>query len=127
VTPIPESALLDIPLVPPSPNVMRRKYRSPLAYRRLRQLWETNLFHATGSAALSQKLKQQAEAKNAVAITVYHKKPYDPDNLTGSAKVVLDALRNIGFIKDDSARYIALTVEQVVGPDKRTTVRIEAQ
>ena len=35
----------------------------------------------------------------------------DPDNLTASAKLILDALQRVNVIKDDSPQYISLTVK----------------
>jgi len=35
----------------------------------------------------------------------------DPDNLTASAKLILDALQRVNVIKDDSPQYISLAVE----------------
>lgn len=35
----------------------------------------------------------------------------DPDNLTASAKLILDALQRVGVIKDDSPQHISLTVK----------------
>ena len=34
----------------------------------------------------------------------------DPDNLTASAKLILDALQQAGVIKDDSPKHVSLTV-----------------
>ena len=38
----------------------------------------------------------------------------DPDNLSAAAKNILDALKNLHFIRNDSARWIDLTVEQAL-------------
>jgi Holliday junction resolvase RusA-like endonuclease len=35
----------------------------------------------------------------------------DPDNLTASAKLILDALQRVGVIKDDSPKHITLKVQ----------------
>ena len=35
----------------------------------------------------------------------------DPDNLTASAKLILDALQRVNVIKNDSPQYISLTVK----------------
>lgn len=53
----------------------------------------------------------------------------DVDNLFGSAKAVVDGLRDCGIIADDSPDHITLRVEQHPGGKgcaKRTVVRIEA-
>lgn len=112
---------LSVPMVPPSPNEMRRKYRHPKVYMNLRKVWETSLAAAAGS---SEKLRAIREAvasspKMRVQIIITQgggRKGYDPDNVQGSQKVVLDALKNIGFLRDDSAKHIQLfPPKQIVG------------
>lgn len=52
----------------------------------------------------------------------------DRDNLFGSAKSLVDGLRDNGLIADDSPDHITLTVEQYPGGkgcEKKTVVRIE--
>lgn len=100
-------------MIPPSPNVMRRKYRHPMAYRHLRKQWEQALsgyalVHC-GTSEVNRQIKcaEVGERFN-VEITLGHSRPYDPDNLPGSLKVVLDALKNIHFIADDDAQSIEL-------------------
>lgn len=100
-------------MVPPSPNVMRRKYRHPMAYRRLRKEWEKELFNNGLLQCGAREVNTQTASAEAgkhfnVEITLGHSRPYDPDNLPGSLKVVLDALKNIHFIADDDAKHIEL-------------------
>lgn len=105
---------INVPMIPPSPNAIKRQYRNHHAYKKLRSTWENSLFIATGSAALAREIRTAATLtrKMNVTITVMHKGSYDPDNLTGSVKVVLDAMRNIGFLRNDRAKDIELHVNQ---------------
>lgn len=116
---------LEIDEVPPSPNELRREYRHPQSYRRLRTAWEWMIL-AAPCATHRALLKNAARTnKMHVEVTIYHKKAYDPDNLAGSLKPVLDALKNVGFIKDDSAKSIELVPpKQVIGKIEKTLIRI---
>lgn len=51
----------------------------------------------------------------------------DDDNLVFSAKPLLDRIRALGFVRDDSREWITLTVTQRVSDDRRdwTVIRIE--
>lgn len=101
--------ILEVADVPPSPNVLRRKYRNPHAYRKLRTHWEWLLLTAP-DAHRRKVLKDGARkaGKVAVQITLHHSRMYDPDNLPASLKPVLDALVNIGFLSGDSLDKINL-------------------
>lgn len=101
--------ILEVPDVPPSPNVMRRKYRNPHVYKELRTAWEWALLLSV-SPRFRTKLKQQAKkvGRLQVQITMHHTREFDPDNLPAAQKVVLDALVNIGFLAGDSADKIEL-------------------
>ena len=120
---------LTVPLVPPSPNILRRTYRNPHAYMRLRKLWEGAMFFSTASAQETRETIQAAQrhAKMRVTVTIYHSRQYDTDNLTGCLKPVLDALKNIGFIANDDPAHLELfppVEEKCARKDKRTVVTI---
>lgn len=120
--------ILRVPGVPPSPNVLRRKYRSVFAYMNLRKDWERALYWGTGGSRHVREQQTRAKVDRMhVQIHLAHKKFYDPDNLPGSVKVVLDALKNIGFIKDDSAEHIELSVTQAISTDVYTRIKIASQ
>jgi Holliday junction resolvase RusA-like endonuclease len=117
-----------VPRVADSPNVLRRKYRHPQAYRRLRLAWQSDLFWLAG-AVQGRKicLAAQDGRKMRVLITVYHGKPFDADNLAGAQKPILDALVQIGFLKNDDAKSLQLDEpKQVIGKERQTIVEIEA-
>lgn len=122
--------ILEVSEVPPSPNVVKRKYRNPHEYKKLRATWEWALFGAPCAHHRNQ-LKAQAKkvGRVRVQVTMHHSRPYDPDNLVGAQKVILDALVNIHFLAGDSADKLdLLPAEQVKCPHKerKTVVRIGA-
>jgi len=119
--------LISIPNAPPSPNELRRKYRHPHAYRKLRQQWEHDLFYGVSCSRHRQELIAQAAAspRMRVAITIFHPRVFDQDNLVGSLKPILDALRNLGFIVNDSIDKLELMEPtQVKSKEKKTLVAI---
>jgi hypothetical protein len=102
-----------IPMIPPSPNELRRKYRNPFAYKRLREAWEQSLAYGVESAEVHQALVQRAKNRRVrVAIAIYHRRAYDQDNLYGCLKPVLDAMRNVGYIRNDDRSWLKLNVKQ---------------
>ena len=48
------------------------------------------------------------EARIRVGITISHPKVYDADNTVAALKPVLDALRKVGYIRDDSETWLEL-------------------
>ena len=101
-------------MVPPSPNELRRTYRNPFKYKKLREAWEHSLAYAVPSAAEQFALRKQAEkGRVRLKVTVFNSREYDPDNLVGCLKPVLDALKNVRFLRDDSREWLELLpVEQ---------------
>jgi Holliday junction resolvase RusA-like endonuclease len=120
---------ITVPLVPPSPNVLRRQFRNPHEYKRLREVWEHSLAYAVGSATLKRELQEQAMTRRVrVRITIHHSRRYDEDNIYGSIKPVLDALRNVGYIHDDNRKWIDLELRQEDGRntmERKTVVELE--
>ena len=61
-----------------------------------------------------QQVGNRSSALRGVHVTITRKSvgvEPDPDNLTASAKLILDALQRVGVIKDDSPQYISLKVQ----------------
>jgi hypothetical protein len=119
--------IITIPLVPPSPNELRRKYRHPLAYRKLRKLWEQELFYGMACSRHRQELLAAAAASERmrVEIVVHHTKEFDPDNLPGACKPILDAMKNCGYIVDDNEKKLQLIPPaQVLSQEKKTVIKI---
>ncbi len=104
---------LNIPMVPPSPNLLRRKYKNYHAYGRLRDEWQRAIYYS-----LDHNLRSWLEAmaklgkKMSVKVTLQHKRLYDPDNLTGSLKPLLDSLVRLKLLANDDNDHIGLTVDQ---------------
>ena len=60
-----------------------------------------------------------------VEITVHHTKEFDADNLVGALKPILDALKNIHFLKNDDSKCLELAPpQQIVGKEKKTIICI---
>ncbi len=123
-----ESVIIEIPRVPPSLNDLRgRKYRNYHDYKRLRELWATELavkFTATERHRLfEQSITRVADGKRiGVHILARRKRLLDSDNLVGGVKPVLDAMKEF-LIFDDSPKYIDLVVEQAkCGSARQCTV-----
>jgi hypothetical protein len=58
-----------------------------------------------------------------------HPKPYDPDNAIGCLKPVLDAMRKVGWIRDDSETWLELLPvrqERSAAGAPATMIEIEA-
>ena len=60
-----------------------------------------------------------------VTILIEHKRLYDADNAVSGCKPVLDTLKKLGLIYDDSLRFMELDVRQVKGKRKQTTIELE--
>jgi hypothetical protein len=120
--------ILTISAIPPSPNILKRKYMNPHAYKRLREAWEQDLAHAVPGSRQRLELQRQAKAgKMFVEVTIYHSKLYDPDNAMGALKPVLDAMVRIGFLAGDSGAHLQLLpVRQELCPrkDVKTEIRL---
>lgn len=77
------------------------------ARRRERQAWYLALFAAVGRAP-----RGRPRRRARVRVTVRRRRRQDPDNAAGSVKPLLDALKNLGWIVDDSPRWIELVVTE---------------
>jgi hypothetical protein len=106
-----------VPMVPPSGNQMRRRYRHPFAYLKLRDTWKHNIW------ALGPRFRAGNE-KMDVTIHVEHSRLYDEDNLIAGCKPILDSLKSLCYIKDDSPAFIELKVTQAVSREKQTTIEV---
>jgi len=53
-------------------------------------------------------VRQANEGRMRVSITISHPKVYDADNTVAALKPVLDALRKVGYIRDDSETWLEL-------------------
>lgn len=110
--------ILEIPRVPSSPNYLRGKHWR-VRWREYR-LWNEEV----GLAILTQKHRDQAYPRAQVTIDRRSRGQLDKDNLYGSVKPVIDALRHACVLLDDSPDHITLTVTQSRGTP---LTRIEIQ
>jgi len=96
-----------IPSVTPSLNTWQRmnRYQKPKVRRMF--AWECRAFRPVSWPVTPPPFVR-------VSITRCGKKLLDADNLTGGVKPCLDALKDAGFIADDSPAHIALDVAQVL-------------
>jgi hypothetical protein len=107
------STTIHIGMCPPSGNVLRRRYRSPHSYRKLRQKWEESLAYAVRDASERNALIKQANScRMHLRVTLIHKGIFDDDNLYSALKPVLDALVRVGYLRDDSAKWLELEAAQ---------------
>ena len=106
---LPGTLLLEISEVVPSNNRLLRMHWAQR--RKLAQKWQWLVWlevFRLGFPSLP-------PGKLAVRITRRSHHRMDADNLAGSAKIVLDALRYTHLIADDSPAHITLTCEQESG------------
>ena len=108
-----------MPGIPPSANILKRKYRTPHAYKDLRNSWQRMI-----AAFLPAGSRQPETRKMKVTFTLEHSRSYDTGNAYNSVKPLEDALKNLGIIKDDSPEWIELHVEQVKSRENQTTIEI---
>jgi hypothetical protein len=99
--------------VPPSANVLKRKYRNPHAYARLRDEWQRTIYYSIGPQF---RCWLEAMAKlgkrMSVKITIQHKKLYDEDNAMAGCKPLLDSLVRLKLLADDDTAHLELSVDQ---------------
>ena len=110
-----------MPGCPPSGNVMRRKYRHPHAYARLRNDWQRTIwaFLAPGNRRTA-----CLESKMRVMVTIEHARLYDADNAISGCKPLLDSLTRLVLIRDDSPEWMELEVRQVKSRENQTTIEV---
>jgi hypothetical protein len=107
------SVTIPCPGIPPSANVLRRKYRDPHAYAKLRDGFKHTLYYLVTGRDRAWLMAMAAIGKKMrVDITLIHKKQYDPDNLAGSVKPLLDSLVNLRFLANDDPPHIDLHIMQ---------------
>jgi hypothetical protein len=109
---------LDIPDIPPSLNkVLNMHWR---AKRKLAEKWGWEVKIAKGQQRIQL-------GRNKVLITLWHSRFYDRDNAFGACKVLVDALRYMNIIVDDTREWLELDVMQAKCPhrERHTTIVIQ--
>lgn len=121
----PMSVTIPVPMVPPSANVLRRRYRHPMAYKRLRDSWKRMLWALVQGHDKDWLLAMAALGKRMrVDINIMHSRLYDRDNAYGSVKPCLDSLVSLHFLAGDSEKHIDLHVEQTKSRANETIITI---
>lgn len=110
---------LTIPMATPSLNVVTgRHWRH---YWRQRKLWRQLVWVAKAQAGIhGDPLFQRAS----VRIVRYGANLLDEDNLRGGMKPVIDAIKALGLIVDDSPQHITLVTEQWLSKEKKTVIQV---
>lgn len=94
--------------LPPSLN---RLLRMHWAFREnVKKLLEKEIYYSSLPRLVEFTMTRRA--KRRVRIIINHKRMDDPDNLSGRAKLILDVLKYMHLIWDDSSGWIDLKVEQ---------------
>lgn len=116
--------LIRIGILTPSQNVLARKFKSPFAYKRLRDTLETWLMVGRVNNRIP-----KATQRRRLTITRYAKTEHhllDRGNFVGGCKPLLDAAIRQGLIIDDKEVHLDDIYEQRVDRrDPRTEVRID--
>jgi len=111
---------LTIPEATPSLNKMLRRHWS--VDRKLKQRWRDSVWWALREQGYGQRREPLGRAR--VTITRLSPRMLDPDNATGGAKHVVDALRACNVISDDTPEHLELIVRQEKGK-AATRIQIE--
>lgn len=113
---------LSVPKASPSMNTFNgRHWRH---YREQKKLWEKYVWVAKADAGVfGMPMLERAK----VRFERYGVKLLDEDNLTGGCKMILDSLKALGLIEDDSPGHVTLTVvqKQTTKDKIRTVIHIE--
>jgi len=82
-------------------------------------------WHILGEAGNRHKLAKRGRVR--LRIVVYRAGLQDPDNAVGSVKPLVDALKRLGWMVDDTLEYLELEVVELIDRKKqRTEVHWEA-
>ena len=77
------------------------------AYKKYKDGWEAILGYVMGSP------QTPCEVKRVVKILSIRKRLIDEDNLRMGCKCVVDAVKRLGWLKDDSPKWVEITVRQI--------------
>ena len=119
--------VIEVPRATPSANQLRRKYRNSFAYKRLQQTWQTEIACKIRPAVLGRAWYFVSLERPKMRVLIQLTKPrlYDLDNFVGGCKPIIDSLRKLGLIHNDSPNWLDLQVEQIQRSRMRPVTRIE--
>lgn len=117
---------IEIPLELYSQNVLRRRFRNRFAYKRLREGYGWVLKALRVADELG-KARPEMEARAVTIIRLLgpRKKEFDPGNLVGGAKPLVDELVACGVLIDDSAKWAAVSYAQERSENTGTRIEVE--
>ncbi len=107
--------------------------RNPMARwarkKKLRQdlAWEITVAAADAGNPLPPIELRSPDVRMRLTLTLYRARRFDPDNAHGGAKILIDAMRDLALLKNDSPKWLDLRIEQVLEKDKakeRTEVEL---
>lgn len=115
--------------IPRVPMTLNRLLRSHWTVRRMeRHAWYLLVYNSIRHGPWNRLLLQRGAAppkkRMEIKIVVTRTRPQDPDNAMGSVKPVLDALNRLGWIVDDSPRWLDLQFSEVRGKKEQTEITI---
>jgi hypothetical protein len=114
---------MTIPLPRLAPSLNRALRMHWRARKREQAAWDALVLQALNGS------RPKMERARVEITRFYAKHPLDPDGLTGSAKMPIDALVHAGIIPDDSPEHIELVVLQVkvaTVKEERTEITVTA-
>ena len=119
--------VIEVPRATPSANQLRRKYRNSFVYRRLQETWQAEIACQIRPAVRAEILRFVVEENPKMRVLIQLTKPrlYDLDNFVGGCKPIIDSLRRLGLIHNDSPHWLDLQVEQIQRSKMRAFTRIE--
>jgi hypothetical protein len=111
---------LIIPEIPPSLNKTQRMHWA--TQRKLSKMWAWLIRSKLPEMHLEPIVKMR------VSVTLCHSRFFDKDNAYGACKPLVDGLKTWGLVRDDTAEFLELTVEQEKCPHKQrhTIIDLEA-
>ena len=118
------SVVIRVPGCPPSLNKILRMHWA--TRKKLLEAWSSDLWYSASCLGRSATLSgwARSRARLTVNICLQHNRLFDKDNAYGSVKVVLDAMKSLGFIADDSPEFIDLEVTQEKSRTVETVITI---
>jgi uncharacterized protein YjiS (DUF1127 family) len=115
---------LTLKSIPPSANVVMRMHWAERRRLRSTLQWELTAALADIGRKLPPIEHGPKAPKQRVTVTVYRPRRLDPDN--AQPKILLDAMRDIGLIRNDSPKWLELVVNQCIEKcDCRTEIEVE--
>ena len=118
---------LTIPRIPPSPNGPGGYLRLHWTKRRKdKEAWKWEVMRATAKVrGIGDMFKPAPSRRVKVTIHQVRARLLDRDNLWASVKHICDSIVVCGLARDDSEKWMDLSVSQETGKDHRTEITIE--